>query len=651
MGAFRWIAVALLAFFLLGPMLKSVVRETEKPLVVLALDNSESLVAVKDSSYLRAEFPEAIKNLVTDLSDKYDVRTYLFGDEVRDGNDLTFSDKRTNMSSLFEEIRTRYSNRNLGAVVVAGDGIYNTGSNPVYVAEKLKVPVYTIALGDTSVRKDALISNVAHNRLAYLGNKFPLEVVVEGKRLTGQSTVLRVVGKGGVLFSKTIDFDNGSYLGVVPIQLEAKHTGLQRLRVEIAEVQGEVTLVNNVRDIYIDVLDSRQKILMVAHSPHPDIGALKRTIAGNDNYELKVVLANDFDGKLDPYSLVILHQLPSRQFPATDLLKDLHDKQVPTLFILGQQTNYGSFNALQVGVTNSGNNGRLVAATGSISSSFTLFNVDQETSRLISKWPPLHCGFGTWNKSRSADVLSFQRIGFVDTQYPLIAFDKVNDTKVGVIAGEGLWRWRIQDFAQEETHEHFDGLITKMVQYMASKEDKSKFRVYGENSFLENERIVFEGELYNESYELINDPDVSMSIKNSEGNEFPFQFSKSGNAYRLDAGNLPVGEYSYTASVTYNGELMKETGEFSVNAIQVEHNLTVANHQLMYQLADRLNGEMVMSDEIAGLSQMIASHDEIVPVTYTRKSLTDLINRWWIFWVIVALLTLEWYMRKRHGTY
>ncbi len=38
---------------------------------------------------------------------------------------------------------------NLGAVVLAGDGIYNQGVEPLFAASGLSVPIYTIALGDT----------------------------------------------------------------------------------------------------------------------------------------------------------------------------------------------------------------------------------------------------------------------------------------------------------------------------------------------------------------------------------------------------------------------------------------------------------------------------------------------------------------------
>ena len=39
-----------------------------------------------------------------------------------------------------------------------------------------QAPLYAIALGDTTPRKDLLISNLTHNDLAFLGNTFPVEI-------------------------------------------------------------------------------------------------------------------------------------------------------------------------------------------------------------------------------------------------------------------------------------------------------------------------------------------------------------------------------------------------------------------------------------------------------------------------------------------
>ena len=311
LGVLRFACVTLLCIFLLKPLLKTIERNVEKPIVVIAQDNSQSLVVGADSSYYNNDYKTQLAQLASSFGEDYDVRTFTFGDKVRDGIDsLQYDEQLTDYSSFLEEIYTRFSGRNLGAVIMASDGLYNKGSNPVHSYKKLNVPVYTIALGDTTIHKDALIANVAANRLAYLGNRFPMEITVEGRKATNETVVLTVTRKGTVLFSQSISFNDERSIQKIPLTLEAGEIGLQRYTVSITRLNDEITYANNSKEVFIDVLDSRQKVLILAYAPHPDLQAIRAAIAGNESYNVDVQLAKEFNGNLQDYSMVVWHQLP-----------------------------------------------------------------------------------------------------------------------------------------------------------------------------------------------------------------------------------------------------------------------------------------------------------------------------------------------------
>jgi hypothetical protein len=201
LAALRFCAVTLIALFLARPLIKTVEQEVEKPVVVIAQDNSASLAMGPDSARYRSEYARELRALAARLGESYDVQTYTFGEHLTPGLDtLDFSEKTTDYSTLLDELYTTYSNRNLGAVVVASDGRYNRGVNPVYSFQKLNAPVYTIALGDTAAQRDVQIAEVAHNRLAYLGNRFPVEIRVDGLEVEGESATVSILRKGQELF-------------------------------------------------------------------------------------------------------------------------------------------------------------------------------------------------------------------------------------------------------------------------------------------------------------------------------------------------------------------------------------------------------------------------------------------------------------------
>jgi hypothetical protein len=652
LGIIRFACVTLLALFLLKPLIKTIERTVEKPIIVLAQDNSESIVVGADSSYYRNEYLEQVKQLAASFGEDFDVRTFSFGAGTSEGIDsIQYDEKLTDYSGLLEEVYTRFSGRNLGAVILASDGLFNKGSNPVHTSKKLNVPIYTIALGDTTIHKDALIAGVSANRLAYLGNRFPMEIMVEGRKAKGESVTLTVSRKGSVLFSQAIAFNDERSFQKIPLTLDASEIGLQRYTVSITRIADEVTYANNSKDIFIDVLDSRQKVLILAYAPHPDIQAIRAAINENESYRVDVQLAKEFNGNLRDYSMVIWHQLPGIGGIGSSLITTSMEQKIPGMFIWGASTDFNTFNALNLGVSLGNYRNNSTDISGSIQETFSTFNWETGFPSVIRMLPPLQVPFGDLSFSPGLQTALVQQVGTIKTGKPLIAFNEIQENKIGFLLGEGIWRWRNTSFQQTESHESFNELITKSVQYLASKEDKSLFRVNAKNDFNENEDILFDAELYNASYEALTGREISMRITDESGKEFTFLFSANGSLYQLNAGRLAVGNYSYEAKASSDGNVWTERGEFSVSPLQFEIINTVADHRLLNQFARENNGIMVSPSNMQDLVNEILNKKEIVSVSYENKQLDELINFRWLAVIIIALLGAEWLLRKRAGTY
>lgn len=652
LGILRFATVSILAFFLMKPLIKSIDHTTEKPVIVIAQDNSESLVVGKDSSFYKGQYLQELQSFVNEFGDDYEIRTYNFGDQFAEGIDsLRFDSKLTDFSGLLDEVYTRYSGRNLGAIVIASDGLYNKGSNPIYAYKKLNVPVFTVALGDTTIQRDILLSNVVANRLAYLGNKFPIEITVEGRKAKNEIAQISISRKGTVLHSEAITFNDDRFFKTIPLTFDATETGLQKYSIQLSTIAGEITTVNNQKDVFIDVLDSRQKVLILAQSPHPDLNAIRDAITSNESYNVDVRLVKEFSGNISEYGLVIFHQLPAAGNLGNSIITNAIEQNIPSLFVWGNNTDFNAFGGMNLGYSLSNYRNNATDVSGTYSDEFTLFTMNDEVKNMIKTLPPLTLPFGDYAFSPGVSSVVHQRVGQIQTKKPLISFNKVNDCKIGLIAGEGIWRWRLAAFQQFETHQQFNELITKMIQYIASKEDKSLFRVTGKNDFMQNEVVIFDAELYNESYEAVTNKEVSMRVFSESGTEYNFQFTANGSTYKLNMGQLPVGNYRFEAYVNGDQSIAKERGEFSVSPLQFEVVNTIADHRLMYQLAKDNNGEMVYPDQLRSLIDLIKNRKEIVAVSYEKKELDELINYAWILGLIILLLGGEWLLRKRAGTY
>lgn len=653
MSLSRFFTIFLLGLLLLKPLIESESQKIEKPIVVIAVDNSESILFNADSLFYKSEFPTSISKLKEALAENYQVEVVSFGDQINDTLFFNYQDKQTDLSMIMNEIESKYFGRNLGAVILAGDGVYNKGQNPLYTNRFIEATTfYTIALGDTNKKKDLSIGNVAHNKLAYLGNDFPIEVVVNADYLKGQNAVVTISRNGKELAVQQQAIIGDNEVITLPFKIEADKAGKQLYTVELKSLEGEFTLLNNKQQIFIEVLDNKQEILIVSAAPHPDIAAIKYAIEKNINYQVEVINIGDYSGGLDKYSLVILHQVPSTKGGEQKLIGDLNKYKLPVLYFVGGQSNYNAFNQYKTGLTLIGANGS-TDAKPVINNGFGNFVVEDGIKDLLPNLPPVQIPFASnYQLTNAVNVLFHQKIGNTSTDFPLIGFNASGDVKVGFMLGEGIWRWKFQDYIKNKNNENFELLISKMIQYLAVKEDKSKFRVFSESEYLENEKVIFNAELYNDIYELVNDAEVNLIVTNDEGEELPTKtFSKAGQSYRLDAGIFGPGQYGYKAITSFEGKNYEVEGEFVVKALKVEYLNTVADHQLLFSLSEKTGGKMYSKEDFDQILDDMEENNKIAAISYVNQELTDVIKWGWILLLIIFLLSLEWFLRKRYGAY
>lgn len=641
--AVRFVVVSLLCFFLLNPLIKSTSSFTEKPIIVIAADNSASVAKNKDSVFYRKEFPSLLRKLSEELSDKYEVRFIKFAGEMSDDTSLTFSGKETNMASALSGIRSNYEGKNLGAVVLATDGLYNTGNNPLYESEKSGFPVYTIALGDTLLQKDALVKKVLHNQSAYIGNQFPVEVQVQATDLRGKNASVSIMQGDKKIAEQKISYNSTNQSSVLNFLLNADKAGLQRYQVMVSVAEGEQNKNNNAASFVVDIIDKREKILIVAGAPHPDINALKQAIEGNQGYEVEVKLAENFSTSLKPYSLVIIHQVELKN-PATKKLQaelSMHKTSVWQF----SRNDFWAFPALRIsGISSRNNDAEPVLNPG-----FALFNVSNDLKNYVKEFPAVACPLATYKLSTGASILINQQIGQVRTDNPILVFNDEGGQKTALFCGDGLWRWRLRDYADHEKTDLFDELVQKTVQYLSVRADKSFFRVYTRRVISENEAVEFDAEVFNPSYELITEPDVSMVISDETKKQFTYTFSKTAKGYHLNTGNFPPGNYTYRAQVKINNQVFEQKGEFTVKQLMAEYTGLAADHALLFNISKKTGGQMFYPRQIGELSKKLLENENIKTVVHEQKQVNDLINLKVWFYVLLIFLSLEWFIRKYNG--
>ncbi|MCX2572995.1 hypothetical protein [Pedobacter sandarakinus] len=649
--ALRIIEVSAIAWLLFSPLIKTLNYTLDKPIIVIGQDNSLSIGQVKPSGFDQKLYEQNLKTLQDRLSEKYEVETYNFSDEVKDGLSFSNKGKITDASLFFQKIKDEYTNRNVGAIILATDGIFNRGGNPLYGIGQINSPIYTIALGDSIPKRDLLIANVNYNNIVYLDDDFTVEVQVQAYQSTGENATLTVNQNGDKVSQQTVAISGNAFIKTVPVKLHAGKIGVQKFTIGLSSLPNEITLKNNSQTFYVEVIDGRQKVLLAAAAPHPDLTVLRDAISLNKHYEAKLVLAEDL-ATVDAakFDLIVLYQMPDAQNLSAGFTQKISNLKKPLWFILGAQSGINAFNQMQKQVNIGGATGSLQEVYPTVASDFSSFSLSEVEKKSFSTYDPLLMPFGRLTLNTTITPIFNQRIGKVNTQQPLLFFTTDNGLKRGYLLGEGLWRWKLSAAANEENPSILNDLIAKTIQFLSIKDDKRRFKVFtSKSAYDENEAVQFNGTLYNESYEPTNQPEVALQIKNEAGRVFNYIFSKTENAYQLDAGAMPAGNYTYVAKTTLGENKLAATGSFYVNALVAEFQQTTANHQLLNTISKQSNGKLFMPANLLQIADEILKNENIKTISYEDRTYNELINMKWLFGLIVALLATEWFLRKRYG--
>lgn len=641
----RALLVSLLSFFLLGPLLNQINFFEEDPIVVLAIDDSASIEDAYDSIRF-----EQIKNTLNQLESglneaNYELRIRGINQYYDRVDEINFSSQSTDLHKVLQSIRQDFEQQNLAATLLASDGIDNYGSSPQFLT--LNYPVYSLAMGDTVPAQDLSISKINYNKIVYEGNQFPLVVDIFNNGYVGEEVFVDVLKSGTVLQTQSIRLNGDQEVNSFEFILDAEVIGVDTYQVRIRPKQGESSTNNNTRTAFIEVVDSKQKILIAAAAPHPDIKALREVIESKEGVEVSLYLDGITDENPEgPFDLIILHQLPG----LTDLPAWLNSgiENTNTWFISGIN-DLNNINRINPVLTYS-SFGQSDAVLPNLNPNFELFQIDEDLKYRAANYPPVRAPYGTFELKNNADIYLYQKIGSAETNRPLLSIYNGDERKSAVFSGSGLWQWRLQEFGQYDDAKLFDEIFGKLIQYLTTKDDKRNFRVSTtQESYFDSESVEFITEVYNELFEKVYDYNVDLTITNAQGETEEYNYVNSPTE-NFKINGLAPGVYNFRASTSLAGKREIAEGSFSVQELALEDINLTANHQLLRNISNNSGGDFYLLEDYAeALAAIQALNPK--PITRSNERLSPIINNpLWLI-LLIGLLAAEWFLRKYHGSY
>ena len=112
-----------------------------------------------------------------------------------------------------------------------------------------------------------------------------------------------------------------------------------------------------------------------------------------------------------------------------------------------------------------------------------------------------------------------------------------------------------------------------------------------------------------------------------------------------------MSEENVTQETTETANQPQEVGTLTEEEMATISQLRQNANQLLNQLAENSNGKFYRLKNINSLVKDINKRDDIVNIHYEESTFRDIVDYSWLFVLLILSFGLEWFIRRRSGTY
>lgn len=234
--------------------------------------------------------------------------------------------------------------------------------------------------------------------------------------------------------------------------------------------------------------------------------------------------------------------------------------------------------------------------------------------------------------------------------HPLLVAGQAGDGRTLAFAGDSTWRWRMHGF--DEAHMRF---WRQAILWLAKKDEQTDGRVWirlAGRRVMRDTRVDLSFGAENADGTTIPDVQFDVSITTPDGRSVAVRPSKHDDKWgAVFRETSAPGDYTIRATGRVGNEVVGTSeARFLVPDQDLELDRPAAEPTLMAQLAEMTEtagGAALAAEELPDLLKRLADkppelkEEVIAKVTYW--------DTWPFFLLFVALLSVEWYLRKRWG--
>lgn len=707
--ALRIAFISLLIFLLMRPVIivPSVIANSSDVAILADSSRSMQLADQGDRSRLQnverllvAEGPDD-GSLLKRLADKFRVDLYGFAGaatKLQAANELEADGTSTDLATALQQVVRRSTSRPLAGVVVISDGATNAPADLAAQLRELqarRIPVYTIGVGSLDgAGADAEMVRVTVPRRVLIGSSVTAEALV---RLSGYGpTKLKIAVSENGRALKTQEFEvRGGETRELTLVFTPPTAGDHRYTFAVTPLENELTVDNNAQEALVQVTDKQPKILYMEGEPRWEYGKLRQSLGRNEKNVVLVSVLRSADGKFYRQGVESDQELKSG-FPSTE--EELFKYQGLILgsieanfFTFDQLKNVEQFVARRGGgflalggrfAFDAGKyagtpvadllplylNGQVEGSSTSEVSNFKAVLTPRSRTHAITRlnedpglnqkaWnelPPITVPERLSGVKPGATVLLEARgIKGADgnndrtSAVPLLIEERYGRGRSLALTASDTWRWRMEMDSGNTSHENF---WRQMLRYLVSTTPEQTEVAAERDVYTRGETVRLRADVNNSKYETIADAQATARITRPSGatTAVPLQFSagEAAGGYKGEFTPDEPGLYRIDLTVANKAASFGlAQSSFLVTAQEREFYNHWQNADLLKRVAAETGGKYYPLERAGDLIEEITYRDTDNSELVTKELWDMPIN----FFLLIALISAEWFLRKQKG--
>ena len=679
--------VAILLLLLWEPAISVTALRPQQNIIAVVIDDSRSM-SIKDGARTREQQVTDLLNdgLLRDLQQKYQVRLYRLNSGVQrlpNIQNLQATSSSTQIGAGLRQLTDEAATLPIGSVVFLSDGADNSGGIDLDALSELRrrrLPVNTIGFGKERLENDVELEGIDLPANALASSRLQAQVRIRQNGFNGKRATLILSGGGSVLATREIVL-TGNQEQLETLEFNAGKSGVKNVEARLQPLPGEENVSNNRLTRVLSVDGSKRRILYVEGEPRWEFKFLRRAI--DDDPALEIVsmlrttqnkiyrqgistpkeLEEGFPSKpedLFQYQGLLLGSVESGFFTMAqqEAIKQFVDRRGGGLLFLGGRSSLadGGYNAapfselLPVRLPqrkNTFHRDLVAAELTDIGKKSLVCRIEDNGDKSNDHWEilPYLANYQDPGVAKPGAVV-LARANAGGNRIPLLVTENYGRGRTAVFATGGSWRWRMQQPLGDNSQETF---WRQLLRWTAGPTPTRVVATATTTQLEDNGKIQLRAEVRDQSYLPTNDAEVEANIIGPNG---------TSEAVALRPQPLTQGIYaadwnasrdgSYVAEVSAKRgktDLGKDVLTFRREDGVAENFHHQQNRDLLQKLADETGGRYYTPSDAKKLPTEISFSEAGITGRETR----DLWNIPLVFFVILALRSTEWLLRRKWG--